>query len=528
MRPLGALLGFMVVVACGGTESTSQRLSSGGAGGTSGSGGSGTGGSSGAGATGSTGGSGATAGSAGAAGAGAGTPFNQVHLAATHNSYSGHERGTIRAQLDGGVRFIEYDVHDNDFPNQGYRVGHDAPGDEVDHLGDNPATDKLEDWLNVLASWSAANPSHTPIVVGLDLKDSLEDNPTIASGNLTAFNRLLETLFPKLLPAANIDKVWPHVEQLAGRSLFVLSGDEQTRLGYRRDRGQNPAVAINSHGQIVEVHDSGSGQLWYWAGKVEVSQGVPAVRWLVHERYDTGDRPAVALNDAGQIVEVHEDPGLLDDQLWYRVGTLQADYRIAWTSTGGQPFPNNDSGVTPSVRFTNLSASTVREVHKSQTSSQHWYWNGSISGGAVSWTRNAADGGKTSDPLFNKSSDSAGSTSVQVSTGPSGPHGADTLLYSLNGAAAARIRYEQVLFVETQYFGSAALAGDGLWFAAANAASGLGRSWATAQRAQGLLVRLWGFNQAYSLDPPVNYAATDHPTAPWYLQYCQNVGCLSP
>ena len=34
-------------------------------------------------------------------------------------------------QLDRGVRFLELDVHDNDFATRRYTVGHDAPGDEV-------------------------------------------------------------------------------------------------------------------------------------------------------------------------------------------------------------------------------------------------------------------------------------------------------------------------------------------------------------------------------------------------------------
>ncbi len=44
--------------------------------------------------------------------------FNEVFLKATHNSYSGDlvgQRGTILAQLNTGIRFIEFDIHDQDF-----------------------------------------------------------------------------------------------------------------------------------------------------------------------------------------------------------------------------------------------------------------------------------------------------------------------------------------------------------------------------------------------------------------------------
>ena len=48
--------------------------------------------------------------------------------------------------------------------------GHDAPGDKVDHAG-NPASDLLRDWLWTVSAWSAAHPTHAPLLVMFDLKD---------------------------------------------------------------------------------------------------------------------------------------------------------------------------------------------------------------------------------------------------------------------------------------------------------------------------------------------------------------------
>ncbi|MEU8076639.1 hypothetical protein AB0B31_14430 [Catellatospora citrea] len=75
--------------------------------------------------------------------------------------------------LDSGVRFIEFDIHDNGYATAGdYGVCHDSPGDQVDHLG-NPASNNLRPWLQTVAAWSAAHPEHAPLLVMLDIKDNL-------------------------------------------------------------------------------------------------------------------------------------------------------------------------------------------------------------------------------------------------------------------------------------------------------------------------------------------------------------------
>src|SRR5262249_43159186 len=118
---------------------------------------------------------------------------------ATHNSYSGDvdgAKGPILTQLDGGVRFIELDVHDNGYDSlHDYQIGHGAPGDLVDHSGGNPASNGLRDWLAPIADWSARNASHAGLVVMLDLKDDLTDNTSYAAGNLGALDVELVSAF---------------------------------------------------------------------------------------------------------------------------------------------------------------------------------------------------------------------------------------------------------------------------------------------------------------------------------------------
>lgn len=457
--------------------------------------------------------------------------YSEVSFAATHNSYAGLEngRGSIPDQLDRGVRMIELDVHDDDYGHSGYRVGHMDPGDQVFHGGGNPVTDKLPDWLDMIANWSSQNAGHAPITLLLDLKDELDDNPSEGEGNLVALNRELVRAFgSKLLPASEVEgRGWPTIGALRNHILVVLSGDEASRAAYRAVRATNPAVGMNAAGQVVEVHDSGRGELWYWTGRYQADG---SVAWLRTTLYDTGQNPSVDVDDDGTVVEVHEDPDLNDYQLWYRVGHLDDDGEIRWLASGGQPFPNNDDGMTPTIRLRRDGDSDVREVHRSPSGAQRWYWDGRIdrARGTIAWTRNAEDFGQTEDVLFNKTRATAGGRRIAVSTGSSRAFGSDTLLYETDGNPAARIRPPQLAFVEFQPGSRSELQNDGLFFCAGPAGEAQVRSWARAWRSAGKIARLWAFDGS-GLSPsstPVTFPATDSPFEKWYDDYCRWLGCV--
>ncbi len=356
----------------------------------------------------------------------------------------------------------------------------------------------------------------------MDVKDDLTDNPSYADGNLAALNAELVGAFgSRLYTRSEQSDVFPSVDALRDRVLCVLSGDEKTRLAYLADEGKNPSIAVNSKGQVVEIHDSGSGELWYWTG--QLSNG--AVSWKRHGRYDTGRDPVVLLDDQGNVVEVHDNPS--NDELFSRVGSLGTDLELTWGGSGGQAFPSQDTGVQPSLAW--VGATAVREVHKSPSQSQHWYWNGAVdfSAKTIVWTRNSSDGGKTSDPLYVNTTSSSGGQTVVVSNAASGPFGTDTLLASVNGGVVARVAYEGILFVESQFGGSTAPEADGGWFFAADGRSASDRAWAASKRSAGKAVRLWEFNDInYATTPAVNFGATDTPAAAWYQSYCQSVGCV--
>jgi len=437
--------------------------------------------------------------------AAADTPFASAVFKATHNSYSGNVEGSknsLTYQLDHGVRYLELDIHDNGYGSSGdYGVGHDSPGHQVDHSGGNPASNGLREWLRTVDTWSAAHTDHAPIVVMLDLKDDLTDNASFAAGNLSALNQELAGVFgSRLVLAKDHPSGLPSVDALRGKVLTLLSGDGKSRTEYRRDVGYHPAVALNGRGQIVEVHDSGSGSLWYWTGTYGADG---RVTWLRHGRFDTGKTPAVALNDNGQLVEVHDSGS---GALWYRTGKLGSDGEITWSMSR-----KYDSGVLPTVRFTDPASTTVREIHRSQGSSQNWAWKGVFDGDGVVWSGNA----KTSDARYDVTVATRGSSRVSVWTGADGASSAQTLRYSTDRVTGQRIRYEQTAFVEFQEGNSAELKQDALFYAAPAGS----KSFITASRQAGRIVRGWDFDSAgQATSPLANYPATNRPYEGWYLE----------
>ncbi|MEV4074425.1 hypothetical protein [Nonomuraea fuscirosea] len=447
--------------------------------------------------------------------AAADTPLSAAIFRATHNSYSGDINGardSIVRQLDSGVRFIELDIHDNGYAtSKDYSIGHDSPGNQVDHSG-NPASNLLRDWLTVIDTWSARHPAAAPVVVALDVKDDLTDNTSYAAGNLAALNQELTSVFgTRLFEARDYPASPSSVDALRGRVLTVISGNGKTRAAYKRDAGNSPAIAINGRGQVVEVHDSGSGELWYWTG----SYGADGrVTWHRHGRYDNGVTPAVALNDAGDLVEVHQSQNATT--LWYRVGRLDTQGEITWSSSR-----RYDDGVLPTVRFTDPAGTRIREIHRSQSNSQNWTWDGVLDSGAatVTWSGNA----RTSDARYDKTTSTSGTSRVRVWNGADGPTPAQTLRVDTDRRTGDRIRYPQRAFVEFQKGDSAELQQDALFYAAPAGES----SFITAARQAGRLVRGWDIDSAaQATNPPATYPATNHPYETWYQNLLTRSGAI--
>jgi hypothetical protein len=348
----------------------------------------------------------------------------------------------------------------------------------------------------------------------LDIKDDLTDNTSYAAGNLTALNKELSDVFgSRLLLAKDVPAALGTVGALRGRILTLLSGDAGTRTAYKADSGANPAVAINAQGQVVEVHDNGGGALWYWSGTYG-SDG--RVTWLRHGRFDSGTTPAVALNDNGYLVEVHKSQSA--DTLWYHVGQITADGDIAWS-----PSHQYDNGILPSIRFVSPTGTALKEIHRSATQNQNWFWDATLvtSTKTVSW--NSGTHAKTSDPRYTTNVSVSGTKRVSVSTGADGAAPATTLHYGTDRIASERIRYQQTAFDEFQA-GDSALLQEGAIFYAATATN---KSFITSSRNAGKVVRGWDFDDAsLATTPLANYPATNLPWTSWYATLMTNAGAV--
>jgi len=424
----------------------------------------------------------------------------------THNSYSGEERGTILEQLESGVRGIEFDVHDNDFQNWGdYLIGHSSHGSEVDHHGSNPDTILLKDWLAVVNEWSLENPQHAPITITLDLKDNLTDNHSHTMGGFSAFNQLLLDIFSdRLVP---VSSSLPSVADLRGKVMIVISGDEESRKHYKRDKGHNPAVAINDQGQVMEVHDSGTGWLWYWTGQLQPEGDII---WHRHGRYDSGTLPAIALNNDGFFVEVHKSES--QNSLWYHTGYLDQDYFPHFSES-----VEFDSGTTPSIRFEDKNTTFLREIHVSENTGLSWDWYMELNQNNLTLTLGSHN--QCSALPFDKEMDGA----LAVSTESHNQSPADTLVYRYQSGSPNRIRYPQVAFVEYQRNNASEIDDAMCHFAAI----GNGQmSQSTLWQQEGKLTRVWSFSEGNTDQPPPNYPAVDYPYENWYIAYCQAIGCL--
>jgi hypothetical protein len=89
------------------------------------------------------------------------------------------------------------------------------------------------------------------------------------------------------------------------------------------DSGTNPSVALNDSGQVVEVHQF-ERKLYYRLGTV-VGQSVV---WKPSHEYQSGDTPSVALNNDGILYEFHEG---LYGTLSHIKGEIKND-KIEWAS----------------------------------------------------------------------------------------------------------------------------------------------------------------------------------------------------
>lgn len=182
--------------------------------------------------------------------------------------------------------------------------------------------------------------------------------------------------------------MWYHVGAVNGAADGVDWGSS-----HKYDTGKKPKVALNNRGVVVEVHESdgASSNMWYHVGTVNTSN--KTVDWGSSHQYDSGRTPAVALNNNGVVVEVHQSDGL-SYNLWYHVGVVNTGNKtIDWGSSH-----QYDTGIAPSVILTD--DNWLVEVHQSQSSSTLWKRIGRVDPASktITWTGGSAHYGDGQAP----------------------------------------------------------------------------------------------------------------------------------
>ena len=128
--------------------------------------------------------------------------------------------------------------------------------------------------------------------------------------------------------------------------------------GQQYDTGSSNAVAMDDFGRVVEVH-VGSGRLFYHVGTVDFAN--QTIDWGEKEPgqppYDTGSSNAVALDNEGNVVEVHVGSG----RLFYHVGVANfANHSIDWGE--GQQYDTGSSNAVALAKNVDVGVHVV-EVH---------------------------------------------------------------------------------------------------------------------------------------------------------------------
>jgi hypothetical protein len=167
--------------------------------------------------------------------------------------------------------------------------------------------------------------------------------------------------------------------------------------------GYNPGVAINTDGVLVEVHhDYSAGAVndlvYYRIGKVNLNGSVEqTIEWSSPAyALDGGRNPQVAINDLGQVVEVHETNNVFGHKLYYHLGHLRQS-----TDNPNQYYLISDSGANgieynegrfPQITLDNQG--NVIEVHQASRNNDLHYRRGKLNnaGTRINWAPAASNG----------------------------------------------------------------------------------------------------------------------------------------
>jgi hypothetical protein len=163
-------------------------------------------------------------------------------------------------------------------------------------------------------------------------------------------------------------RMWYHVGRLVTQwpSGYTLSWGKSHNLD---TNGEWPAVTVTQEGYVILVNSPGGqvvNQIVYWVGKINLVGGIDQdIQWYIKAQpFGYGFHPSVTVDSYGKIALVYECQNGCSDDLNYRVGHLEnpaaGKYSIVWDS--GKDAVQYDRGVNPHIAINDNGQ--VIEVHQ--------------------------------------------------------------------------------------------------------------------------------------------------------------------
>jgi hypothetical protein len=219
-------------------------------------------------------------------------PFHQVKFKASHNSFERNERPVTeqllwsrRQPYQAGCRGLELDLRES--PNLwSWSVHHDEYQGRFDA--------QFTEYLRHLRTWSTFHPRHDVVTVTLDVKARTRDRRQFPRYLDATIEELLgdERLFTpaqlrgsaRSLVAGAMATGWPPLEELRGRFILVLSGDEATKSSYARSGRSRLCFADRRLRESDRLPSTTSGdRVFYNLNATEDWSWTDRLRWFAEQ-----------------------------------------------------------------------------------------------------------------------------------------------------------------------------------------------------------------------------------------------------
>ena len=114
-----------------------------------------------------------------------------------------------------------------------------------------------------------------------------------------------------------------HYDLVNHRVIWGKKNNGYEGYGYYNRYSGTLMTSLTNTGQVLETHTPEFGDNVLYFNYGQLNAGQKRITWeIITPRYDTGSRPAIALNEKLQLIEFHR--GTSDRNIWFTLGDIQA------------------------------------------------------------------------------------------------------------------------------------------------------------------------------------------------------------